>query len=315
MIVEGNLSARVVGVESISPTLKRFRFAPEGIRHFPTAAPGSHILITLLGPDRVWKNSYSLVTTPEQRDYYAIIVRRADGSRGGSQFLHDVVRGGEKVEISPPTSLFPIASLARKHVLIGGGIGLTPFLSYISVLRSRSATFELHQFCSDDEVDVFRNVLGDQDGRIHVHSSKSRPSLDQILANQPLGTHAYTCGPDRLMEGVIQAARGLGFPENAIHKESFGGATGGQPFVVHLVQSQRTIEVGETQTLLEALEAAGVEAPCLCRGGACGVCLLPVIDGEPEHRDHVLSDAEKAGGRIIATCVSRARSSSLVLDL
>ncbi|GLS46106.1 PDR/VanB family oxidoreductase [Methylobacterium brachythecii] len=315
MIVEGKLSARVVGVDTISPTLKRFRFAPQGGGQFPTAAPGAHILVTLRGPDRVWKNSYSLVTTPEQRDQYAIIVRRADASRGGSHFLHDVITGGEAVELSAPASLFPIASLARKHILISGGIGLTPFLSYVPVLRSRKATFELHQFCSEGEAGVFRDLLGNEDGRIHVHGSTSRPALDQILADQPLGTHVYTCGPDRLMEGVAQTARRLGFPENAIHQESFGAATGGQPFVVRLTRSRKTIEVGETQTLLEALEAAGVEAPCLCRGGACGVCLVPVVDGEPEHRDHVLSDAERAEGRIIATCVSRAKSASLVLDL
>jgi ferredoxin-NADP reductase len=304
----------VADIESISPTLKRFRFAPEGAREFPTAAPGAHILITLRGRDRVWKNSYSLVTQPDQRDHYAIIVRRAQESRGGSHFLHDVIKGGERVELSPPASLFPIASLARKHILIGGGIGLTPFLSYVPVLRSRQAAFELHQFCSAEEVGSFQRLLDDQGENVRVHGSHARPSLEEILSHQPLGTHVYTCGPEGLMNAVTRTARQLGFPETAIHQESFGATSGGAPFVVRLAQSQKTIQVGETQSLLEALEGAGVEAPCLCRGGACGVCLLPVIDGEPEHRDHVLSDAEKAEGRLIATCVSRAKSGSLVLD-
>ncbi|WP_345818965.1 PDR/VanB family oxidoreductase [Methylobacterium fujisawaense] len=315
MILEGNLSARVVGVDSISPTLKRFRFAPGKGSEFPTAAPGAHILITLRGRDRVWKNSYSLVTSPDQRDEYAIIVRRAQESRGGSHFLHDVIREGDTVELSPPASLFPIASLARKHVLIGGGIGLTPFLSYVPVLKARGAVFELHQFCSPDEVVAFQGLVGDGAGNVRVHGSHSRPSLDDILSHQPLGTHVYTCGPEGLMNAVARTARQLGFPETAIHQESFGATSGGAPFVVRLAQSQKTIHVSESQSLLEALEAAGVEAPCLCRGGACGVCLLPVLDGEPEHRDHVLSDEEKAEGRLIATCVSRAKSDSLVLDL
>ena len=315
MILEGNLSARVVDVERISPTLKRFRFAPEGRREFPTAAPGAHILITLRGRDRVWKNSYSLVTPPDQRDHYAIIVRRAQESRGGSHFLHDVIQGGETVEISQPASLFPIASLARKHILIGGGIGLTPFLSYVPVLKARGATFELHQFCSADEAGAFQSLLDDAGENVRVHGGPSRPSLDDVLSNQPLGTHVYTCGPEGLMSAVTRTARQFGFPETAIHQESFGATSGGAPFVVRLAQSQKTIEVGESQSLLEALEGAGVEAPCLCRGGACGVCLLPVLDGEPEHRDHVLSDAEKAEGRLIATCVSQAKSGSLVLDL
>jgi ferredoxin-NADP reductase len=314
MILEGNLSARVVDVESISPTLKRFSFAPEGQDEFPTAAPGAHILITLRGPDRVWKNSYSLITMPDQRDQYSIIVRRVKESRGGSHFLHDVIKGGETVEISAPASLFPIASLARRHILIGGGIGLTPFLSYMPVLRSRDADFELHQFCSEEEVSVFEGLLGNYGAGFRVHGPQSPTGLGDILSGQPLGTHVYTCGPEGLMDAVTRTARQLGFPETAIHQESFGATRGGEPFVVRLAQSQKTIHVGETQSLLEALEGAGVEAPCLCRGGACGVCLLPVIDGEPEHRDHVLSEAEKAEGRLIATCVSRAKSGSLVLD-
>lgn len=314
MILDGNLSARVVDVQNISPTLKRFQFAPVGRKEFPTAAPGAHILVTLRGPDRVWKNSYSLVTPPDQRNHYAIIVRRAQESRGGSHFLHDVIRGGENVELSPPASLFPIASLARKHILIGGGIGLTPFLSYLPVLRARQASFELHQFCSPKEVGAFEGLLGEHIGNVRVHGGQSRPSLEAVLSHQPLGTHVYTCGPEGLMNAVTRTARHLGFPENAIHQESFGASSGGAPFVVRLAQSQKTIQVGETQSLLEALEGAGVDAPCLCRGGACGVCLLPVIDGELEHRDHVLSELEKVEGRLIATCVSRAKSGSLVLD-
>lgn len=314
MISSGTLPARVVGIDSISPTLKRFRFAPEGRQDFPTAAPGAHILITLRGAGQVYRNAYSLVTSPEERSEYAIIVRRADESRGGSHFLHDILRDGDQVELSAPASLFPIASLARKHILIGGGIGLTPFLSYLPVLKARHAAFELHQFCATGEAGAFEGLLGTRDSRVHVHEARTRPSLDDILADQPLGTHVYTCGPGKLMQAVAETARRLGWPENAVHQESFASATGGRPFTVHLARSGRTVHVKDAQTLLEALEGAGIEAPCLCRGGACGLCLLPVIDGEPDHRDHVLSAQEQSEGRIIATCVSRAKSDHLTLD-
>lgn len=313
MIITGNLPARVAGIDSISPTLKRFRFEPDGVKEFPTAAPGAHVLVTLRGPERVWKNAYSLVTPPDERGHYAIVVRRVAQSRGGSHFIHDVLRQGDAVELSAPASLFPIASLARKHILIGGGIGITPFLSYLPVLRARGAAFELHQFCAESEAEIFRTLLGD-DPRVHVHGVPGRPDLDPILADQPLGTHVYTCGPEGLMRAVADTAERHGWPAGAFHQESFAGAAGGRPFTVHLARSGQTIHVEETQTLLEALEGAGIEAPCLCRGGACGVCLLPVLDGEPEHRDHVLSDEERAGGKIIATCLSRAKSDRLTLD-
>ncbi|GJE27189.1 PDR/VanB family oxidoreductase [Methylobacterium organophilum] len=314
MILDGTLPARVAGIESLSPTLKRFRFEPER-GSFPTAAPGAHILVTLRGPERVWKNAYSLVTPPEARDAYAIIVRRVEASRGGSHFLHDHLRIGDRVEIGAPASLFPIASLARRHILIGGGIGLTPFLSFLPVLRARGAAFELHQYCTDAETETFGQLLAEAGGAVTIHGSASRRSVAEILADQPLGTHVYTCGPERLMAAVEQAALDLGWPSHSIHKESFGGAEGGKPFTVRLARSGRSIAVSETQSLLEALEAAGVEAPCLCRGGACGVCLTGVIDGAVEHRDHVLTEAERADGKLIATCVSRARSDALVLDL
>lgn len=314
MILDATLTARVAGIDALSPTLKRVRFAPERGR-FPTAAPGAHILVTLRGPERVWKNAYSLVTPPEERDSYAIIVRRVDESRGGSHFLHDHLTLGDRVEIGPPASLFPIASLARRHVLIGGGIGLTPFLSFLPVLRARGAAFELHQYCTDDETEVFGRLLAEAGGSATIHGRSSRRSVADILADQPLGTHVYTCGPERLMAAVEGAALAAGWPTGSIHKESFGGAEGGAPFTVTLARSGRTVPVSESQSLLEALEAAGVEAPCLCRGGACGVCLTGVIDGAIEHRDHVLTEEERAGGQLIATCVSRARSDALVLDL
>lgn len=315
MIVEGGLPARVVAVDSFGPTLKRFRLAPTDRRDFPTPPPGGHVLVTLRGTDRVWKNAYSLVTPAEERGEYAIVVRRARESRGGSHFLHDRLAVGHEVEVSAPANLFPIASLARKHILIGGGIGITPFLSYLPTLRSRSAVFELHQFCSEAEAGSFRLLLGAQDPSVRVHGSASRPSLDGILADQPLGTHVYTCGPARLMDAVEAVARRLGWPRNAVHRESFAAAAGGDPFSVRLARSGATVEVGASQTLLEALESAGIDAPCMCRGGVCGVCLVSVTGGEPDHRDHVLSDDEKAEGRLIATCVSRSRSASLVIDL
>lgn len=314
MIHDGPLPARVAGIDSLGPTLKRVRFAPERDR-FPTAAPGAHILVTLRGPERVWKNAYSLVTPPEERDAYAIIVRRVEASRGGSHFLHDRLDVGDRVEIGTPASLFPIASLARRHILIGGGIGLTPFLSFLPVLRARGAEFDLHQYCAEAETDIFARLIAEAGGRATLHGSASRRAVADILANQPLGTHVYTCGPERLMEAVEHAARDLGWPSHSVHTESFGGAEGGLPFTVALARSGRTIAVAGSQSLLEALEAAGIEAPCLCRGGACGVCLTGVIGGEIEHRDHVLTEEERAAGRLIATCVSRARSNSLVLDL
>jgi ferredoxin len=116
------------------------------------------------------------------------------------------------------------------------------------------------------------------------------------------------------MDAVEAAAAALGWPQSHVHREDFGAA-GGEPFVVRLTSSGREIAVAGDQTMLEALEAAGIDAPSLCRGGACGVCIMPVREGTPEHRDHFLSEAERAAGCHVMPCVSRSRSATLVLDI
>lgn len=301
------LRGRVTAIEALSPSLRRFTLAPEaGL--FPAAAAGAHVMVTLRGEQRVWRNAYSLTSRPGARAAWEIIVRLVSLSRGGSAFLHERVAVDDLILIDPPVNLFPVAKLARKHLLIAGGIGATPFLSYLPALI---APFELHQFCRPDDEPAFRHLLpGAQ-----IHTSRERIDLPALLAAQPLGTHLYTCGPPAFMDLVTSLARASGYPPGKIHLERFGGATGGAAFRVVLQNSGRRIDVGSDQTLLDALEEAGVDAPCLCRGGACGQCRVGVLAGIPEHRDHVLTDAEHATNDAIMTCVSRARSAELVLDL
>ena len=148
---------------------------------------------------------------------------------------------------------------------------------------------------------------------VHVHAARQECPLDELLARQPLGTHVYSCGPAGLIDGVRDAAVANGWPLSHVHSESFG-AYGGAPFSVRLARSGRTVEVGEHDSMLEALETAGVAMPSLCRGGACGECLTKVLDGTPEHRGHFLSPEEKAGGALMMPCVSRAETSMLTID-
>ena len=262
----------------------------------------------------MWKNAYSLVSPPDDRDRYRIIVRRVEPSRGGSAWLHDHAALGQEIEIAPPANLFPIARLATKHLLLSAGIGLTPFLSYLPVLRAAGQKFELHHCCRQAEAAAFAALLPETGEDITLHSGRDTLRVSELLARQLLNTHLYVCGPEPFMDLVLGAARGLGWPEAKLHFESFGGATGGAPFTAHLARSGITVQVAADQSLLEAIEAAGIAAPCLCRGGACGECALPVLAGVPEHRDHVLSAAEHAAGDRIMTCVSRAKTPELVLD-
>jgi ferredoxin-NADP reductase len=313
MIQTEPLSLRVAAIAPLSPSLKRITLEAADGGLLPTTQPGAHLTLTLPGADRAHLNAYSIVSPVDQRGHYQLIIRRAPASRGGSRHVHEILAVGDVLKASAPNSQFSIQSLARKHLLVAGGVGITPMLSFLPVLRARGAPFELHQIAQADEASVFKSLLGG--GReIHVHAGRAGLDLRAVLARQPLGTHLYCCGPQAMMDAAREAALDLGWPPSRLHQESFGAA-GGAPFTLRLARSGLEIAVGEHETMLEAIEAAGVAAPSLCRGGACGECLTGVIEGEPDHRDHVLTEAERAEGRLVLPCVSRSTTPHLVLDL
>jgi ferredoxin-NADP reductase len=307
------MKARIADIQSLGPAIKRLVLAPSGAELFPAASAGANILLEIPGPERVWKNAYSLVSAPGERNRYEIIVRRVRQSRGGSAWLHDHAVIGQELEIGVPANFFPIAKAAKKHLLLSAGIGITPFLSYLPALQAAKAAFELHHCCRGEEAGVFRDLLP-QSAQAVLHTSRNTLDLVKLLGAQKLHTHLYVCGPEAFMDLVVATALRLGWPRAKIHEESFGGATGGAPFIVKLARSGIAVQVRADETLLEALQNAGVDAPCLCRGGACGVCELPVLEGVPEHHDHFLSEQKRAGNTSIMTCVSRAKTPELVLD-
>ncbi len=307
------MKARIAEVALLTPAIKRLVLLPQDAAEFAAASAGANIIVEIPGPDRAWKNAYSLVSAPGERRFYEIIVRRVAHSRGGSAWLHDHASVGQIIEIGMPANLFPIAATAKKHLLLSAGIGLTPFLSYLPALLAADASFELHHCCKLAEADAFHALLP-QSPSIVLHSCRNTLDLPNLLASQKLHTHLYICGPEDFMDLAVTTALKSGWPRAKIHLESFGGATGGPPFHVKLARSGIELQVPEDESLLEALEKAGLQPPCLCRGGACGVCELPVLAGIPEHHDHYLGDQQRAANRSIMTCVSRAKTPELVLD-
>ncbi len=311
------LALRVAAATPLSPTLKAFTFVPADGGLVPPSGPGAHLRLFLPDGAKVHKNAYSLIANPADRSHLSIIVRRVAASKGGSAFLHERVGVGDVIEAGLPANLFPVIRTARRHLMVSGGIGLTPFLAYLAAFAAEGVPWELHHFCRPDEREAFAALLSPYAGpHLHIHSGATLEGLDAALASQPLGTHFYTCGPDSLMQAATARARSLGWPAQRLHAESFGGAVaGGEPFIAVLRRSGIEVMVDAETGLLDAIEAAGVEAPCLCRGGACGQCLIEVAEGVPEHRDHYLDAEERASNRFIMTCVSRAKTPRLVLDL
>jgi ferredoxin-NADP reductase len=314
------LAVEVAAIEQVTPLIKHFTLAAADGGALPAFSGGSHIIVVMRGALRMHRNPYSLLSSPRQLDTYEIGVRRMEESRGGSHFMHDKVEVGSRLEIAHPVNLFGLDKIARKHLLIAGGIGITPFLAQLEDLHGAPVPYELHYSVRSPEHAAFLNRLREREGdkvRMYYDSESHAVDFDGLLSNQPLGTHVYVCGPAGLINRVLTTAKSCGWPDSHIHWEQFSAPPVGEAFDVFLARTKRTVHVPPDESLLESIEAAGVEVPYLCRGGVCGFCQTRVLEleGELVHNDHFLSDVDKARGKSIMPCVSRARCKHLVLDL
>lgn len=283
----------------------------------PPFSPGSHVLVHAGGV----RNAYSLCSSPSALGSYRIAVRLIADGRGGSRALHEDVAPGDRLTIEAPQNLFAPNALARHHVLVAGGIGVTPFLAYVHALAREGRSFELHYaYRAKDAaplLDELRTVCG---RRLHEHLDPSGERLlarlRDVLGCQPLGTHLSVCGPAPMMSAVTTLAGALGWPEGRVHLERFAPEDGPrEPFGVVLARRGAAMSVGAGETLLDVLDREGLGVPSRCRQGVCGECRLPVLAGEVDHRDDVLTPAERRAGDVLLPCVSRCARGPLVLDL
>jgi ferredoxin-NADP reductase len=314
------IAVEVSAIERVTPLIKHFTLRRAEGGPLPAFSGGSHIIVVMRTARRVNRNPYSLLGSPADLDRYEIGVRRMEDSRGGSHFLHDEVAVGDRLEIAHPVNLFPLDKRARKHLLLAGGVGITPFLAQLEDLAVGTVPYELHYSVRSPDHAAFKDrLIAGHGGHVRLYHDSAGEAIDVegLLSAQPLGTHVYVCGPKGMIDTVIDTARACGWSMSHIHCEQFSAPPVGDAFEVFLARSQRRLSVPPDQSLLEAIEAAGVEVPYLCRGGVCGFCRTRVLDAGDGllHHDHFLSDAEKSGGKSLMPCVSRARGKHVVLDL
>ena len=313
------LAVLVDAVVQVNDLIKRFRFVARDGGDLPAFSGGSHVVVEMDDHGTRRLNPYSLMSDPEDRSGYAISVRRDDQGRGGSLYMHGSVRAGMDMVISHPLNLFPLDLRARKHLMIAGGIGITPFLAQIRQLSHLGGRFELHYAARSRALGAYMAELQAAHGaRVQCYFDDEGMVIDLagLLGRQPIGTHLYVCGPKGMLAWVRATAAAAGWPGGAVHFEEFLAPGSGQVFTAELALSGKTVTVGTHQSLLEAIEAAGVDAPYLCRGGACGQCETNVLacDGQLLHRDHWLTPDELAAGQKIMPCVSRFAGKTLVLE-
>ena len=288
----------------------------------PAFSAGSHIDVYLPGG---LVRQYSLCNDPSDSHRYMIGVLKDAASRGGSRAMHELVSEGDQIEISAPRNHFALAHEAQRHLLLAGGIGITPILCMAERLSATGAAFELHYANRSRERTAFlerieRSSFAPQ---VHFHfddgPAAQKMDLAALLKTPQAGTHVYVCGPQGLIEAALGIARSAGWPAAQLHCEFFGAAPTGNAddggFEVQLASSGRVIAVAKDQSVVQALAAAGVEVMTSCEQGVCGTCLTRVLEGQPDHRDQYLTPEEQALNDQFTPCCSRAKSAVLVLDL
>ncbi len=286
----------------------------------PHFAAGAHVDLHL-GPDLV--RQYSLCGDPAQSNVYRLGVLKDQQSRGGSLAVHEQLQPGTPMRISAPRNLFPLASDAKRSILLGGGIGITPMIAMAHALHAQGQPFELHYRARSRSRCAFVDELLAAPFAASVFTHFSDEGCDQqldlarVLGPGTPGVHLYTCGPTGFMDWVIEGARQQGYDDQHIHHEYFQAEvdTSGDGFEVVAARSGKTVQVRQGQTLIAALREVGIKVEVSCEQGVCGTCLCDVLEGQPDHRDQYLTDEEKQSNEQIVLCCSRARGKRLVLDI
>lgn len=290
---------------------------PHG-RDLPDWSPGSHIELV----SGEWRRYYSLCGTHEDRSRLSFAILRAPESRGGSVHFHDTIKKGDVLHIAGPKNHFHLDETATSYILIAGGIGITPILAIADRLKEIGKPYALHYCGAKRRTMAFIERIERDHGTvltIHAGDEGCRLDLPEVLSKIADGEQVYSCGPERML-GALEALA-MNWPEDTLHIEHFTARPSildpenEHAFEAILADSDLTVQVCNDQTLLEALTAAGVDVPSDCCEGLCGTCEVAVTEGDIDHRDLVLSRAERGANDRMMACCSRAAGKSLVLSL
>ncbi|MEM9577132.1 MAG: reductive dehalogenase [Pseudomonadota bacterium] len=312
------IQVEVTRAEETATAVMKYEFMPVAGGDLPAWTAGAHLDI-VVAPE--FLRQYSMSGDPADRSKYQIAVLREDQGRGGSQLMHRVFTPGRRVFISPPINHFELDETAAKTILMGGGIGITPLIAMAHTLHRKGRDFEMHYSGRSRKKmglleDITRFDWADR-VTLHITEDGTRADMGTLLGGYQAGWHLYTCGSERYMKSVIEAATAAGFPDEALHLEYFSVPE--QPdyenhdFTLRLARSGREFRIPADRTATEVLQENGVAIDVKCADGICGVCKCDVLSGEVEHRDFVLSQAQRKTSLIL--CQSRAARKDGFLEI
>lgn len=315
------LSVRVRSVIYETDDILRFELTALDGAELPTFTAGAHIDVHVA--DGVVRQ-YSLCGDPANRESYQIAVLNERQGRGGSKALHDTFRAGTVVTISAPRNHFPLAGGAKRHLLLAGGIGVTPMIAMIHALEAGDAEWEMHYCTRAPEKTAFVDRLKPliAKGKVHVHHDGGDPKkgldIAATLADAGSGAHLYYCGPGGFMSAVAAASRH--WPDGTVHFEYFAAPADkpadtreNKPFQVRVKSTGATLDIPADKSIVAVLRENGHYVDTSCEDGYCGTCLTRYLDGEPEHRDSVLDEDDRR--KYVLICCARSKSAVLELDI
>ena len=315
------LELTVARIGMPTPRIKTFEFVAAGGGGLPPFAAGAHIGVEIgNGQER----SYSLLNDQGETHRYVIAVLREENGRGGSKWMHGVLREGDVLRASPPSNNFKLGEAGEKHILIAGGIGITPILPMAARLQHIGRDYSLH-YCARTpaEAAFAEEIVARHGARASFYHDGGDPTrgLDvaSLLKDRPSAAHAYVCGPAGLIRATREAGRD--WPSGTVHYELFKGTeadvamqASDLPFEIVLNKTGTTLMVPADLSILDVLKDHGIRIKSLCREGVCGTCRVRVISGKADHRDDCLDDGDR--DEMMQVCVSRAvPGDTLVLDL
>lgn len=304
-------SLKVTVRETLAPDIIRLRLQRDDGGELPEFTGGAHVYLRI---NEQFLRPYSLCSDPARRDYYEIAVKCERNGRGGSLALHQMAHVGAHFEVSAPKNLFPLADGANHHLLVGGGIGLTPLMAMAYQLSAEAKPFSL-LICTRDPATVpFAEQLASNGWPVE-YCLKPRENLDLKghLQTLPDNTHVYCCGPTGLMDAA--RAQCLTLPQTQWHEERFGeeAQTVDRGFDLYLSVSDKHVFVPAGASIIATLRKAGIHVDSVCEQGICGSCVVAWRDGEPVHGDQCLEPEERE--KYIALCCGGCRSESMTLEL
>lgn len=311
------MSVRVARNDPIADGIHLFEFRDLDGRTLPEFSAGAYIAVrTPSGALR----KYSLCNDPAERDRYQVAVKRESSGSGASGEMIDRIKAGDIVAVGKPSNVFGLPPRAQDFLFIAGGIGITPIMSMIRAVHRAGKRFRLIYIAHSPELAPFREDLSAPEfrGSVTIHYDHGDPArafdFAPYLKERQNREHLYCCGPRPLMETVRELTDH--WSPTALHFEAFAPAAkppgGDHAFRIKLAKAGRTLDVPADKSILEVLREAGFEVPSSCETGTCGTCRVKVLAGEVDHRDLVLSRAEKADTMMI--CVSRAKGDEITLD-